>query len=119
MATLIFSIVNNHAPPTLLRNDGGNRNNWLHVELVGTDRNRNAIGAKIQLNTADRTQTREIYAGDSYMSSNSFVVEFGVRDATQIETLQVTWLNGDTQALHNIPANQRVRVSQSPVTSPQ
>ena len=105
-------IVNNHAPPTLLRNDGGNRNNWLHVELVGTDGNRNAIGAKIQLKTTDRTQIREIYAGDSYMSSNSFVVEFGVGSATQIETLRVTWLNGGTQARHNIPINQRVRVTQ-------
>lgn len=105
-------VVNNHAPPTLLRNDGGNRNRWLHVELIGTDGNRNAIGAKIQLKTADRTQVREVYAGESYMSANSFIVEFGVGDATQIETLQVTWLNGDTQKLHNIPANQRLRVKQ-------
>ncbi|MXZ01275.1 CRTAC1 family protein [Candidatus Poribacteria bacterium] len=105
-------VVNNHAPPTLLRNDGGNRNRWLHVELIGTDGNRNAIGAKIQLKTADRTQVREVYAGESYMSANSFIVEFGVGDATQIETLQVTWLNGDVQKLHNIPANQRLRVKQ-------
>ena len=105
-------IVNNHAPPTLLRNDGGNRNNWLHVELVGTGANRNAIGAKIQLKTADRTQIREIYAGDSYMSSNSFVVEFGIENATQIETLQVIWSDGAVQAQYNVPANQRIRVSQ-------
>ncbi len=105
-------IVNNHAPATLLRNEGGNRNNWLHVELVGADGNRNAIGAKIQLKMADRTQIREIYAGDSYMSSNSFIAEFGLGAATQIETLQVTWVNGATQARHNVPANQRVRVTQ-------
>ncbi len=105
-------VVNNHAPPTLLRNDGGNRNGWLHVELIGTDGNRNAIGAKIQLKTAERTQIREVYAGESYMSANSFIVEFGVGDATQIETLQVTWLNGGVQKMHNIPANQRVRVVQ-------
>ncbi len=105
-------IVNNHAPPTLLRNDGGNRNNWLHVELIGTGANRNAIGAKVQLKTADQTQIREIYAGDSYMSANSFVVEFGVGTATQIETLQVIWSNGAVQAQYNVPANQRVRVIQ-------
>ena len=107
-------LVNNHAAPTLLRNDGGNRNGWLHVELSGADGNRNAIGAKIQLKTADRTQVQEIYAGESYMSANSFITEFGVGDATQIETLQVTWLNGDVQKLHNIPANQRVHVKQEP-----
>jgi hypothetical protein len=105
-------IVNNHAAPILLRNEGGNRNNYLHVELIGTDQNRNAIGAKIQLKIGDRIQIREVYAGESYMSSNSFIVEFGIGNATQVETLQVTWLNGDTQARHNIPTNQRIRVTQ-------
>ena len=105
-------IVNNHAPPTLLRNEGGNRSNWLHVKLVGTEANRNAIGAKIQVKTADQTQIREIYAGDSYMSFNSLIAEFGVGNATQIETLQVTWQNGETQKFHNIPANQRIHITQ-------
>ena len=105
-------IVNNHAPPTLLRNEGGNRNNWLHVKLIGTGANRDAIGAKIQVKTADQTQIREIYAGDSYMSFNSFVAEFGVGNAKRIETLQVTWQNGDTQTRHNIPVNQRIRITQ-------
>ena len=105
-------VVNNHAPPTLLRNDGGNRNNWLHVKLIGTGANRDAIGAKIQVKTADQTQIREIYAGESYMSFNSLIAEFGVGHATQIERLQVTWQNGETQKLHNVPANQRIRVTQ-------
>ena len=105
-------IVNNHAQPALLRNDGGNRNNWLHVELSGTNANRNAVGAKIQVKTTNQTQIREIYAGDSYMSFNSFIAEFGVGSATQVESVQVIWSNGDTQTLHNIPANQRIRVRQ-------
>ena len=105
-------IVNNHAPPTLLRNEGGNLSNWLHVKLVGTEANRDAIGAKIQVKTADQTQIREIYAGDSYMSFNSLIAEFGVGNATQIETLQVTWQNGEMQKLHNIPANQRIHITQ-------
>lgn len=105
-------IVNNHARPTLLRNDGGNRNNWLHVELIGTNANRNAVGAKILVKTVNQTQMREIYAGDSYMSFNSFIAEFGVGSATQVESLQVIWSNGDTQTLHNVPTNQRLRITQ-------
>ena len=105
-------IVNNHAPPTLLRNEGGNRSNWLHIKLVGSGANYDAIGAKIQVKTeTDQTQIREIYAGESYMSFNSLIAEFGVGNATQIETLQVTWQNGETQQLHNIPVNQRIRIT--------
>ncbi len=110
-------IVNNHAPATLLRNEGDRsilteRNNWLHVKLIGTGANRDAIGAKIQVKTADQTLIREIYAGDSYMSFNSLVAEFGVGNASRIETLQVTWQNGDTQTRHNIPVNQRIQIRQ-------
>ena len=110
-------IVNNHAPPTLLRNEGDRsiltgRNNWLHVKLIGTGGNRDAIGAKIQVKTADQTQIREIYAGDSYMSFSSLVAEFGVGNATRIETLQITWQNGETQTRHNIPVNQRIQIRQ-------
>ena len=115
-------IVNNHAPPTLLRNESivgarlprpyTGRNNWLHVKLIGAGANRDAIGAKIQVKTADRTQIREIYAGDSYMSFSSLVAEFGVGNASRIETLQITWQNGDTQTRHNIPVNQRIQIRQ-------
>lgn len=105
-------IVNNHAPPTLLRNEGIGRNNWLHVKLIGAGRNRDAIGAKIQVKTADQTQIREIYAGDSYMSFSSLVAEFGVGNATRIETVQITWQNGETQTRHNISVNQRIQITQ-------
>ena len=113
-------IVNNHASPTLLRNNGDRsiltgRNNWLHVKLIGTGANRDAIGAKIQVKTVDQTQIREIYAGDSYMSFNSLVAEFGVGSAKRIETLQITWQNGKTQTRHNVPVNQRIRVRQEPL----
>ncbi len=106
-------IVNNHAAPTLLRNDGGNRNNWLQVELVGSGANSDAIGAKIEVTTPRGTQRREVYAGESYLSANSLIATFGVARATQIESLQVTWQDGTVERRHNIPTNQRVRVVQN------
>ncbi len=110
-------IANNYDKPTLLRNntnDFKNSNNWLHVKLVGTNPNRNAVGAKILLKTADSTQIREIYAGESYMSANSFIAEFGLGKASQVKTLQVTWTNGKTQMLQDISANQLIQITQKP-----
>ncbi len=108
-------IVNNYAKPTLLRNDATalpNGNNWLHVKLVGTNANRDAIGAKIRVETAHATQIREIYAGDSYMSFNSFIAEFGLGKSTQVQALEVTWPNGEKQTLHNIPINESLHITQ-------
>ncbi len=108
-------IVNNYAKPTLLQNQADtlkNSNNWLHVKLIGANGNRYAVGARIQLKTADATQIREIYAGESYMSSNSYVAEFGIGKSTQIKMLKVIWTNGKTQSLQNITANQLIQITQ-------
>ena len=110
-------ILNNYAKPILLRNnatDLENSNNWLHVKLIGTNQNRSAVGAKILLKTPDATQIREIYAGESYMSANSFITEFGLGKASQVHTLQVTWSNGKTHTFQDISVNQRIQITQKP-----
>ena len=107
-------IVNNHAPPTLLRNEAAGMN-WLHVKLHGTGANWNAIGAKIRLKTANAVQMREICAGESYLSSNSYLAEFGLGAATKIEWLEVTWPNGKTQRMPDkLTVNQRIDIHQKP-----
>lgn len=110
-------IVNNYDEPTLLRNNASslkNSNNWLQVELVGPGKNRNAIGAKILLNTSDSTLIQEIYAGDSYMSSNSFIAEFGLGKANQVQMLQVIWTDGKKQTVKDIAVNQLIKITQEP-----
>ena len=103
-------IVNNYAEPMLLRNNASA--NWLHIKLVGTNENRNAIGARIELTTTDSTQIREIYAGESYMSSNSLIAEFGLGELTQAKTIRVLWTNGKSQTLKDISANQLIQITQ-------
>ena len=44
-------LVNNAAFPVLYRNDGGNRNNWLQVRLVGQKTNRMGVGARVYVQT--------------------------------------------------------------------
>ncbi len=105
-------ILNNYDKPTLLRNNLSNNNNWLHVKLVGLSPNTNAVGAKILLTSEDTKQIREVYAGESYMSANSFIAEFGVGKSTQVKTLQVIWNNGQTQSLQDISVNQLIEIIQ-------
>lgn len=101
-------IVNNHGPAVLLRNEGGNRNNWLHVKLIGTKGNRDAVGAKIRLKTGDRIQLREINAGASYLSFNSLTAEFGLAQETTVDWVEVIWPSGDTERFTGIGIKQQV-----------
>ena len=101
-------IVNNHDRAVLLRNEGGNRNNWLHVKLIGTKGNHDAVGARIRLKAGDRIQLREINAGASYLSFNSLTAEFGLGQETTVDWVEVIWLGGDTERFTGVGVNQRV-----------
>src|SRR5215218_8334950 len=47
----------------LLKNGVGARRNWLQVELVGRDSNRDAVGARVTIYTGDQQQSREVVLG--------------------------------------------------------
>lgn len=99
-------IANNQQAPTLFRNDGGNDMNYLHISLGGSDANLDAIGARISLTINDQTQTREIYAGNNYISNNPPIAYFGLGDADSIDEIRIQWPDGDIQTFSNVSANQ-------------
>jgi hypothetical protein len=56
---LDFFVLNIDQPSVLLRNDGGNRNNWLTLQLIGTKSNRDGVGARVIVRSGDFTQVAE------------------------------------------------------------
>jgi hypothetical protein len=108
------------APPVLLRNDLGQKRNWLAVELVGTECNRDAIGAEVELRCAGRPGVeplrafRHVTCGCSYASQNDYRLQFGLGDQhTAVTTLVVRWPGTRAeQRFENIAANRCVRIRQ-------
>jgi hypothetical protein len=85
-------IVNNmNEIPSLLRNDGGNRNHWIKVKLIGTKCNRTAIGARVRVKTGKHVQMDEVHSATSVMSQGDLRLHFGIGQASKIDSLQVTW----------------------------
>ncbi|MCY4403889.1 MAG: CRTAC1 family protein [Candidatus Poribacteria bacterium] len=105
-------IVNAGEKPRLLRNDGGNRLNWLHIRTVGVESNRDGIGAQIKVVTGEIHQIREVTAGSSYLSQNSPEVEFGLGKHNKVDKVIIQWTSGTLQTLTNIKANQRLIVTE-------
>ncbi len=103
-------VVNNGQRADLLRNDGGNRNNAVLVRLVGTESNREGIGARLTLSVADRTLLRDVKAGSSYLGQNDTRVHFGLGPADGASRLEVRWPSGVVDVLEDIPANRIVVV---------
>jgi len=108
-------IVNHGGPGILLRNDGGNRNHWLELELRGTKSNRQGIGAKVRLVAGGSAQVRQIGAQSPYLSQNSLVETFGLGALTHVDSIIVSWPSGTRQVRTGIEANQRLTITEGDV----
>ena len=91
----------------LLRNEGGNRNNWLQIQAVGTQSNRSAIGARIKVVTGKLTQYAEVQSSGSYLAFSDLRVHFGLKDAETVELIEIRWPSGQVDTAVHLRANQR------------
>jgi hypothetical protein len=100
-------VVNNvNQTPDLYRLDRRAAGNWVSVKLAGTSSNRNAIGARVTIVAAGRTQLSEVRGGGSYYAQNDFRVHFGLGSAAAIDRLDVRWPNGLEETWRALPVNQ-------------
>lgn len=106
-------IVNHGGPGILLRNDGGNRNHWVQVEVRGTKSNRQGIGATVRIVVGDTVQTRQIGSQGSYLSQNSLIETFGLGSAARADTVEVHWPNNTRVTRVGVSANQRLLITES------
>ncbi|NKB68204.1 MAG: hypothetical protein GKR89_14175 [Candidatus Latescibacteria bacterium] len=95
---------------TLLRNDGGNSANYLTLTTVGTQSNREGLGARVRAVAGDLVQSREIRRGYGYMGSNDARLTLGLGHRARVDTLQIRWPSGTLQTLVNLAANQSLTI---------
>ncbi|MCC5941093.1 MAG: VCBS repeat-containing protein, partial [Balneolaceae bacterium] len=90
-------------------------NNWLKVDLHGSDKNRNAIGAIIDLYFGgEYHQRHENTPYRGYLSSVDPVLHFGLGNHTVVDSLIITWPeSGETKqtVLVDVESNQTLNVS--------
>ena len=96
----------------LLKNACDSGGAWLAIRLVGTASNRDGIGARVTLEAGGVTQIREVSAGASQMSQNTMAVHFGLGEAVQADTVTIRWPSGKVQTLTDVPADQRLIVTE-------
>jgi len=96
---------NNGDPPLLLRNMGGNGNHFFNLKLVGRKSNRDALGARIRLVSGGVSQIREVAGGGSYLSQSDLRANFGLGNATRVDSLEVTWPSGLKQVFRDLAAD--------------
>lgn len=100
-------VLNLNDPPSLLRNEGGNKQNWIKVKLVGTHCNRTAIGARVRVITGKHIQMDEVHSGTSVMSQSDLRLHFGVGHNQTVDALEVKWpTTGKVERFEKVAVNQ-------------
>ncbi len=77
--------------PSLLRNDGGNIQNWIKIKLIGTKCNRTSIGARVRAVVGNHSQMDEVRSGSSVMSQSDLRLHFGLGKAQMVDLIEVKW----------------------------
>ena len=103
-------IINNGDAPLLMRNEGGNRNNWVGLNLVATKSNPEAVGAIITWEAGGVKYRRLKTAGGSYLSSHDPREILGVGAATKIDSIEIKWPSGRVDKLTNPPLKKYIKV---------
>jgi len=104
-------IVNSSGPPSVLRNDGGNRGRFALIHLVGDGLNRNAIGARVTVAAGDRRQVAERRSSGSYLSVNDPRLHFGLGKSARMDRLEVRWPDGKVEVHRDLPADRLITVT--------
>jgi len=100
-------ILNMNDLPSLLRNVGGNKQNWIKIKLVGTKCNRTAIGARVRVTTGKHIQMDEVHSGTSVMSQSDLRLHFGLGKLDTVDSIEVKWpTTQKIERFEQIKANQ-------------
>jgi len=109
---IIVSHIDLQATPVLLRNDGGNANHWLGLELVGKDGPASAIGARV---TVTSGHTKQVYINQwatSYLTNHDPRVHIGLGENKMVDQLQIIWSNGKKEIYYNLAVDRYLTITE-------
>jgi hypothetical protein len=107
-------VTHSNEPIALLKNISRDENNWLQIKLRGSASNRDAVGARVVVETEAGKQSRQVKAGASYLSTSDKRLFFGLGTAKLVKRIEISWPSGSKEVRLDIPANQFIEIGESP-----
>jgi hypothetical protein len=107
---IIVSHIDLEATAVLLRNDGGNRNHWIGLTLIGAHGPASAVGARVTVTTAERSQVAVNQWATTYLSYNDPRLHFGLGGDETVLAIEVRWPSGALESFDTVAADRYVTV---------
>ena len=96
-----------------VQTEGGSREGAarsIAVRLTGTKSNRDAVGARVIVETDRLRRTKTVQAGSGFLSQHSEEQIIGLGTSERVVKLTVVWPSGQTQSFTDVALNTRVSV---------
>lgn len=100
------------APAEIWMNESPGDHHWLEIKLEGTKSNRDGIGTRIKVVTADGAQYNHMTTACGYASSSAGPVHFGLGKNASADLVEITWPSGTVQQLKNVAGNRVLQVKE-------
>ncbi len=106
-------VVNNMDEPAFIYRNNANpnqeneetSNHYLNIALKGSEKNKAGIGTKIKLTHAGGIQYQEHAPYKGYLSTVEQQIHFGLGHTTHVDSMEITWPDGNYQLLTNVPSD--------------
>ncbi len=105
-------ITQNHLPPVLLKNAGGNKNHWLGVAASGDTDSKSGIGTRIEILAGAQRQAWEIPGASGYLGQGPPEVHAGLGRQNEADVVRLLWLTGVLQDEVELPAGSRAVITE-------
>ena len=96
----------------LLRNDGGNRQAWLALRLVGRKSPRDGSGARVTVTVGGKKQVYDHRGASGYLGQAAPRLHFGLGAHQTVDRLEVRWPSGRVQVIEKVPARQLLTIEE-------
>jgi len=90
--------------PLVLRNEGGNKHNWMSIELKGLNDNKGGIGTKVELYAGTLYQKWEVPGASGYLGQSATPILAGLGAERNAEVVRLLWPTGVPQDEINLVA---------------
>lgn len=107
-----IAVVHQNANIGLLNNEA-EIGNFLHLEFLGAQSNRNAIGVEVKVEQLGEKWVQQLAGGTSYCSSNEQAVYIGVGDSDDPVRLSVKWPSGKSFQAEHVSVNAHYLISEA------
>jgi len=89
------------------------KNNYLQLDLKGSNKNVFAIGTRVKVFNKDKVILQELMPSRGFQSSMEYLMTIGLGETESIDSVEVIWPSDAVTMLYNVAVNQRINLNES------